>query len=39
MDIQVILEASAIATIVGAGISYFTFRKSSKESMLMGKQI
>lgn len=30
MDIQVILEASAIATIVGAGISYFTFRKSSK---------
>lgn len=30
MDIQVVLEASAIATIVGAGISYFTFRKTSR---------
>lgn len=30
MDVQVVLEASAIATIMGAGISYFTFRKSSK---------
>lgn len=30
MDIQVVLEVSAIATIIGVGISYFTFRKNSK---------
>ena len=30
MDVQLVLEASAIATIMSAGISYFTFRKSSK---------
>lgn len=30
MDIQVVLEASAVATVIGAGISYLTFRNSSK---------
>lgn len=30
MDIQVVLEASAVATAIGAGISYLTFRNSSK---------
>lgn len=29
MDIQLVLEISAIATIISAGISYITFRKSS----------
>lgn len=30
MDIQVVLEASAVAIVIGAGISYLTFRNSSK---------
>lgn len=30
MDIQVVLEASAVATVIGAVISYLTFRNSSK---------
>lgn len=29
MDMQLVLEISAIATIISAGISYITFRKSS----------
>lgn len=29
MDIQLVLEVSVIATLISAGMSYLTFRKSS----------
>lgn len=35
MDIQVVLEASAVATVIGAGISYLTFRNASKLTYIM----
>ena len=34
MDFQIVMELSAVATIIGVIVSYFTFHKTSKLSYI-----